>query len=402
MTDPSVSQSVVAEGGEQSGVLRLLVVLAKRRRLVLAPTAIAAIVSVVVSLLLSNTYTARTTIIPPQGGTSQLGIPATSSIGALAGAAGIGGLRSPNELYVGMLKSRTVADSIIGRFGLMDVYRTQLQSMARGRLARDSSIISGRDGIIVVEVEDSDPKRAAEIANAYVDEMFKLTSTLAVTNASQRRLFFERQFEQAKDNLAKAEAAARQVLDKRGVVQIDSQARGQIETTAQLRAQITVKEVQIGSMKSFAADQNPEIQLAQKSLDSMRSELARLEGSGRKGDGIKSDDKASGIESLEVLRNVKYQELLYEMFARQFEAAKIDEAKDSSILQVMDKAIEPDFKSSPKRAQIVLLSTLGGLLLGIILALFSEGIERARLHPEQANHLADLRRYLAWRRKNNL
>ena len=185
------------------------------------------------------------------------------------------------------------------------------------------------------------------LANAYVDELFKLTNVLAVTEASQRRLFFERQFEQARDNLTKAEAAARQAMDKGGLVQVEGQGRAIIENTARLRGQITVKEVQIGAMRTFATDNNPDLKLAQQELESMKRELARIEGTSGSKSGNGRENDSSGIDSVGLLRNVKYQETVYELLAKQFELAKIDEAKDSAVVQVMDKAIEPDRKSKP-------------------------------------------------------
>jgi uncharacterized protein involved in exopolysaccharide biosynthesis len=196
------------------------------------------------------------------------------------------------------------------------------------------------------------------MANAYVDELLKLTQVLAVTDASQRRLFFERQFNQAKENLANAETLARQGLQQGGLVKVDDQGRTIVEATARLRAQITVKEVQIGAMRTFATDRNPDLQLAQQELESLRRELAKIEGAGGGTGSVANGASAQGMDNLRLLRDVKYRELIFEALARQYELAKIDEAKDSPVVQVMDKAIEPDRKSKPVRSLIVLLSAL--------------------------------------------
>jgi uncharacterized protein involved in exopolysaccharide biosynthesis len=317
-------------------------------------------------------------------------------LGALAG--GVAGIKNPNDLYVGMLKSRTVADDLIERFGLMQLYHATIPSRVREALAAVTKITVGaKDGIITIEVDDKDPKRAADLANAYVDELFKLTNVLAVTEASQRRLFFERQFEQARDNLTKAEVAARQALEKGGLVQVEGQGRAIAEATARLRGQITVKEVQIGGMRIFAADRNPDLQLAQQELESMKRELARIEGaSGNKTGNTRADD-GSGINSLGLLRNVKYYETIYDLLAKQYEIAKIDEAKESAVVQVMDKAIEPDRKSKPNRTLIVLLSALVALVIGIVAAFVWEAMAKARSDPQQAERLRVFKRYLSWR-----
>src|SRR6266702_3591979 len=268
-------------------------------------------------------------------------------IGRVAG--GALGVRNPNDLYVGMLRSRTVADSLIARFELAKVYEQALQSGTRLALQGNTSIVSGRDGIITVEVDDKDPKRAADIANAYVDELMKLSKVLAVTEASQRRLFFERQLEQAKDSLTTAEIAARQGLQKGGLAQVDAQGRSMIAVTARLRAEISVKEVQLGAMRTFAAEGNPELQRTQQELEALRRELSRVEGSSSVAAIGRGDAPGNrGLDNLGLLRDVKYYEFLYELLAKQYELAKIDEAKDATVVQVMDRAIEPDRKSKPR------------------------------------------------------
>jgi len=317
-------------------------------------------------------------------------------LGGLAG--GALGVRNPNDLYVGMLKSRTVADNLIARFDLNKVYQQALQSGTRNALQASTSIAAGRDGIITIEVDDKDPKRAADLTNAYVDELMKLTKVLAVTEASQRRLFFERQLLQVKDNLTTAEMAARQGLQKGGLSQVDAQGRSMIEVTARLRAQISAKEVQIGSMRTFAAEGNPELQRTQQELEALRRELGRVEGSSpiaAVGKGETSG--SSGLDNLGRLRDVKYYEFLYELLAKQYELAKIDEAKDATVIQVMDKAIEPDRKSKPKRAVIVILTTLAAGFLAVIWAFIKEAGERTRKNPEGASRLETLRGYMRWR-----
>ena len=384
---------------DEISFLDLAIVLAKHKKLIFGLPFVVAILATGISLLMPNIYTGTTKILPPQGQSSSSAL--LAQLGGLAGlVGGTPGIKSPSELYIGMLKSRTVADSLIRRFDLMKSPETQYPSQVRQGLASATNIVAGKDGIITIEVNDKDPKRAAELANAYVEELFKLTKVLAVTEASQRRLFFERQFEQARDNLTQAETDARQAMAKGGLVQVESQGRALVETTARLRGQITVKEVQIGAMRTFATDSNPDLKLAQKELESLKHELGRIEGTtGSKSVNGREND-SSGIDSLGLLRNVKYRETIYELLAKQFELVKIDEAKDSAVVQVMDQAIEPDRKSQPKRSLIVLLSAFAALFIGILWAFVRESIARAKVDPEQATRLLALKRYLAWKQKN--
>jgi uncharacterized protein involved in exopolysaccharide biosynthesis len=399
--NPKDTSSVGDE--DEISLLDLLIVLAKHKRIVLGVPLVAGIVAAIVSLLMPNIYTGTARILPPQQSASaasallnQLG----GGLGGLLGAAGGSalGIRNPNDLYVGMLRSRTVADNLISRFELTKVYDEDRLSDTRKRLEKETTIAAGREGIITVEVDDRDPKRAAELANAYVEELKKLTKVLAVTEASQRRLFFEQQLVQAKDNLTTAEIAARQGLQKGGLAQVDAQGRSMIEVTARLRAQISVKEVQLGAMRTFAAEGNPELQRTQQELEALRRELARIEGSSPVGAIGKGEAAGNaGLDNLGRLRDVKYYEFLYELLAKQYEIARIDEAKDPAIVQVMDRAIEPDRKSKPRRSLLVLLSTLVALFAGIVSAFASETMSRVRSNPEQMERLKTFRSHLARR-----
>ena len=387
---------------DEISLLDLLIVLAKHKRIVLGVPFAVAIAAAIISLLMSNIYTGTTRILAPQQSASaasallsQLG----GAVGGLGGAAGGAlGIRNPNDLYVGMLKSRTVADNIITRFNLDKIFNEDYLSNTRRRLANVTTITAGREGIITIEVDDKDPKRAADLANAYVDELKRLTKVLAVTEASQRRLFFEQQLVQAKDNLTATEIAARQGLQKGGLAQVDAQGRSMIEVTARLRAQISAKEVQLGAMRTFAAEGNPELQRVQEEIQALRRELSRIEGSSPIGAVARGDVSGnSGLDNLGRLRDVKYYEFLYELLAKQYELAKIDEAKDATVVQVMDKAIEPDRKSKPKRTLIVLLSMFVALFVSILWAFVQEAATRAKADAQQMSRLETLRRYLHWK-----
>lgn len=392
MSDQVQPNTSTSQDEDEINLLDLLIVLAKYKRLIIGLPLVTAIVAAGISLLIPNTYTATTRILPPQSQSTTSAMLA-QQLGSLAGFAG-GSLKSPNDLYIGMLRSRTVADNLIQRFDLNKLYEQKYQSSTRKQLEQQSAISSGKDGILTIEVDDKDPKRAADLANAYVEELFKLTRVLAVTEASQRRLFFERQFAEARDNLATAEAAARQALETGGLVQVEGQGRAILETTARLRGQITVKEVQIGAMRTFAADRNPELKLAQQELESMKRELAKIEGTSGKATAVTPEGKGGGINSLGLLRNVKYYETIYELLAKQYEFAKIDEAKDSTVVQVMDKGIEPDRKSKPRRAVIVISSAMAAFFLSVLLVFLWNAISVGKADPERADRFNRLKHYL--------
>ena len=258
----------------------------------------------------------------------------------------------------------------------------------------------GKDGLIHISVEDHDPRRAADLANGYVDQFRNLSENLAITEAGQRRVFFEKQLNQANKNLADAEAALQEMEQRTGLIQLDSQARALIESAAALRAQIAAKEVQIQGMQTYATGQNAQLIEAQQELESLQSQLAKLGGGGNNPDGIivpKGQMTGAAVEYARKLRDVKYYETIFEILARQFEMAKLDEAKEGALIQVVDPAVPPDRKSFPKRSLIVIIATAAGLFIGVFIALVMAGFQHMKEDPKAASKLVFLSRALSFK-----
>ena len=387
---------------DEVSLIDLLIVMAKHKKTILGLPIMAAVCAAGVSLALPNWYKANTKILPPQQ--AQSGASALmAQLGGIAGAVGgAAGLKNPNDLYIGMLKSRTIADKMIQRFDLKNVYDEELIEKTRKELEGNSTFTAGKDGLISIDVEDKDPKRAAQIANAYTDELFKLTKVIAVTEAAQRRLFFERQLEMTKDNLAQSEATLREAMSTRGVISVDSESRAIVETVARLRAQIAAKDIQLGAMQAFVTTNNQEYKRTQQEVISMRAELSKLENGTASADGPSGKQaKPIGLENIKILREVKYHQMLYEMLSKQYELARLDESKDASIIQVLDPAIEPERKSKPKRAIIVVMAGLLGLFVGIIAAFISEFIEKVKARDGQNGRFIALKSALRFRKSDH-
>jgi len=295
-----------------------------------------------------------------------------------------------------LLTSRTVEDALIQRFDLMKEYHEKRMSDARKEFENRTTAIAGtKDGLIRISVEDRDPRRAADLANGYVEEFRKLSASLAITEAARRRLFFEQQLQQAKGDLTKAEEAMRKTQQSTGVLQIDSQARALIEGAAVLRGQVVAKQVQIESMRSFAADDNPHLILAKQELAALQAQLQRLAGSQQdSGSDInlsKGRVTESGMEYLRRYRDLKYSETVFELLAKEFEIAKLDEAREGSIVQVVDAAVIPDKRSFPPRVLIVVLMTLIAFVIAVLWVLASE---RWVQSPERQGRIQTLRALL--------
>jgi uncharacterized protein involved in exopolysaccharide biosynthesis len=305
-------------------------------------------------------------------------------------------------MYVAMFKSRTVEDAMVQRFELMAEYRQKYLSTARKAFESHATVESGtKDNLIRISVEDRDPKRAAEMANAYVDEYRRLSQHLAIGEAAQRRLFFEQQLVQAKDNLANAEEALKETQQRTGMIQLDSQARALIETAATIRAQITAKEVQLQGMKTYGTNENADVVQTQQELESLHAQLIKLGGNVDDSAGLivpKGQVPQAGIEYVRKVRDVKYYETIFGILARQFEVAKLDEAKEGALVQVVDPAIVPDYKSFPKRGLITIIAAFAGLMIGVFVAFFRENMVRLKRDPEQSERLRLLRK-LIWTKK---
>jgi uncharacterized protein involved in exopolysaccharide biosynthesis len=402
---PDDREQATNAGKENDGIdlLDFLIVVAKNKTMILSVTLGMAVLSTLLTLLLPDIYTGTAKVLPPQQSQSS----AAMLLGQLGGLAGlIGGptpnIKNPNDLYVGMLKSRTVADNIIARFELQKVYDEDTMVETRKEFASNSSITAGKDGLITIAFDDEDPKRAAAVANAYIEELDRLTQTLAVTEAAHRRLFFERQLHQTKKDLGEAELALKHTQEKTGLIMLDSQGRAIIESVATLRGQIAAKEVELRAMRTFATEQNSEYVRTQQQLAALRVELAKLERAQISGGGdvLLPTGKVpeAGLDYLRKLRDVKYNETVFELLAKQFEAAKLDEVKDVGVLQVLDHAVSPDQKSKPERVLIVLFATLIAGFVALVWAIVREAKQRAASDPVQAGRIAALIRYASFRR----
>ena len=375
---------------DEISLLDLAITLAKHKKLILGVPMIAAIVVAIYSFIIPPTYTADTQMLPPQQQSSASAM--LSQLGALGGMAGVAGIKNPNDTYVAMLKSRTIQDNMIKRFRLQAVYKTKTPETTRKALNGATTVKVGKDGIIGISVDDKSPHRAAMLANGYVDELQQLTQVFAVTEASHRRLFYEKQLLQAKQNLGDAEIALKQLQEKTGIIHLDAQAQLGIGTAAGLKGQIAMREVELGAMRTFATGNNPDYIRIQQTLSGLKAQLNKVE----TGTVVPSKVPEAGLEYIRKVRDLKYAETIYEMLAKQFEMAKIDEAKESSVIQVLDKAIPPEQKSKPKRSLMVLISALATGFLTILYAFIKEALQNAKKDTETEAQLTTLKKTLRW------
>lgn len=345
-----------------------LLVIASHKKMIMSTTVGVALITALLTLFMPNIYTSKTTIVPIQEDKSLM--PALmGQMGGLVGLAG-GSLGGPTQadLYVTMLKSDSVKDALIERFKLMEVYKKKFRSDVYNTLAQKSVISSGKkDGVITVTVEDKDPKRAADLANAYIDELGNVAVHLSVAGAGKSRLFYEERLVKAKADLSASAEALRRFQLKNKTVDITGQVKASIESLAKLKAELASHEVILANVKRQFTDNSQEVKSSATTVENLKSQIARLEGTAENSSIPSFSSMPSiGQEYVKLMRELKVQESLVELLTKQYEMAKLTESKEIPSFQVIDKARIPDRKTKPKRLLIVLSVTFYAVILSTL------------------------------------
>ncbi|MBI3804148.1 MAG: lipopolysaccharide biosynthesis protein [Nitrospirae bacterium] len=362
--------------------------LVKRKWLIGFIVGAAAIASVILSLLLPKIYAATTSILPPQqeGSVGMTGMGASQLPGGIGGlAGGFLGLKSPADLWVGILKSQTVRDGIIQRFDLMNAFKAQTIEDARGALNAMVVITKSKEDIISITVEDKDPQQAALLANAFVEELDKVNKRVVMSSGGRMRVFLEKRLNDGKVELVKIEEAVKAFQERNGAIKLDDQSKAIIDTIGKVKGQLMAKEVELQTFLSYATPNNPQAEILKSQIEELRGSMQELEegklGDRRASKGLfiptaKMPDLA--LQYARLLRDMKVQETLDTLLTQQYEISRIQEAKDSPTVQVLDMAKVPGKKVKPKRAQIVLLSVFSATFAAVLLALFMEFVGQTK------------------------
>ena len=392
MNDANATPSVPMPDEDEISLLDLATALGEEKATLFAIPFITTLVAVVVSLMMTPIFTAKTVVMPPQQQQSGAAA-ALASLGGLAGLAGAaGGIKSPDEMYVAFLGSEGMQNRIIAELKLQERY--EAKTLTDTRLALKTQVRFASDkksGLLSIEADDKDPAFAAELANRHVVELRAMLGRLAVTEAQQRRQFYEQQIQQTQDKLALAEVAFRAAKEKSGMQVTSVLAETGVRASAELRGQIAAREVQLQAMSRFATAQNPDTQRIASELSALRAQLNKAEqGSGE------SKAAASPLhqEAVKSYRDVKVQEAMLEVLIRQYELARVDEAKEGPLIQQVDVAMPAERKSKPKRAQIVLVAAFAGLFLGVLVAFVRRALKKAQSDPASAGQWLALKK--AW------
>ena len=382
MQDTTAAQE--AYDDEEAGVdlLDLALPLLQHWKLLVVLPLFAGMAALGVTYLIKPTFTSRTVFLPPQQQQQSAAASAIASLGALSSLVGASaGIKSPADQYISLLQSTTVADRLIDEFKLMQVYDEEYRFEARKELAKNVRVALGKkDGLITVEVDDVDPQRASEMANRHVDELRRLTSQLALSEAQQRRAFFETQLKDTRDALTTAQQKLQASGFNPGALKAEPKAAA--EGYARLKAEVTAAEVRLQTLRGNLSDATPEVQQALNMLTALRSQLGKVEA---------STDLSGGPDYISKFREFKYQETLFELFSRQYELARLDESREGALIQVVDVAKPAERKSKPKRAITAVATTLVALLLLAAFVVTRHFWRQSLTRPDKAAKLAQLR-----------
>jgi capsule polysaccharide export protein KpsE/RkpR len=388
--------------GSETAFLKIVVIVARARRRLALTVFFTMLVSAGLVMLIPVSYTATSVILAPQPSSTASAL--LSQLGSLASLAPdlmeAGGSKTPEETYLGILSSRTIGDKMIERFGLQQLYRSKHMVDTRKALAMHTHVEATKGYLIRISVEDKSATRAADMANGYVDALYSITQRLALTQASQRRVFLEQQVNAERDALSKAELAFRSTQEATGVIQLTAQAELTLRTIAQLRTEIVSRELQLQQLKSIATEHNEKVSEMETGIAALHEQLNKAEKGAN--DAQTSDYflvagkvPTAGLEYIRTTRDMRYHEALFEALSKQYEMARMDEAKAPPLLQVVDRAIPLDKKTWPPRTLLVLLSGLFAAVIVIGWALAKEAWAKARLVPANAEQLDILRSMIA-------
>ncbi len=396
MNDQTTSPVSADVEDDEISLLDLAIALGEEKKTLFAIPAITTTLAIVVSLLMTPIFTAKTVMMPPQQQQSGAAS-ALASLGALAGLAGAAaGVKSADEMYVAFMQGETLQRAVIEKLDLQKRYEKKTIFETREELKENVKITTEKKtGLITISADDKDPEFAAKLANVHVEELRNLMGKLAVTDAQQRRVFFEQQIAKTQEELAQAEADFRAAKEKSGMQVTAVIAEGSVRASAEMRGQIAAKEVLLGAMGRFATAQNPDVQRLGSELSALRAQLAKIvQGTG-------GEESASPLRQLAVksYRDIKAREAMLAVLVAQYESARVDESREGPLIQIVDTAQAPERKSKPKRAIIVLVSSFAGLFLGVLLAFIRRALRKVSENRKSLQQFSQLKSAWRWKRK---
>ena len=390
------------------------------RRLTLAKAAaIGLALATLLAFSIPKQYESTVQVMPPDPQTSSSTL--ALLMGSPAAAAGFNGLassllmpRSPGSVFVGILQSRSVSDDIINHFDLRSVYHQKRYYETRKRLARWSEISEDKKtGIITLTVTDTDPVRARDIAAMYVQELDKLVAQLSTSSARRERAFLEQRLQSVKQDLDVSTKELADFSSKNGAIDIQAQGKAMLEAGARAQGELIASESELRGLQEIYAPTSVKVQAAQARIAELKRQLQKMSGSADVDQNSSADDiypplrklPQLGIRYYDLLRRAKTQEAVFEALTKQYEIARVQEAREIPTVKVLDQADVPEKKSFPPRLVIMVLGMLVGICAACGWIVFqrwwtiSEGLDPKRALAAELWQSTSRSGFKIWRRR---
>ena len=391
MTNNNINKPNTNE--DKINLLNYLMILVKYRRFLILNTLSVCLIVALVSFFLPSWYNAHTSILPPETDTSFMGF-SSSLLGGFASPAEISlpFMATPSDVIGTILQSRSVAERIVERAGLMEIYNTQSREEAIKALASHTKVRVSEEGLVYLDFEDKDRNKAALVANLYIEELDRINRMANSSRARNTRLFIEQRMEKTQKDLIQAEEDLRGFQEEHKTISLDEQMKTAIQAAADLKAEMLLNEIELNVLSQNLSPSHPQIQQLKTRISQIGKQLEKLQFGDKNTPPEKnqvldvpfSEVPKLGLELARLTRDLKIQEAIFELLSSQYEQAKIQEAKDTPTIQVLDRAVPPEKRSRPKRAMMVILAGIASLFVGIVFAFGLEYLQATRKrNPEE-------------------
>jgi capsule polysaccharide export protein KpsE/RkpR len=413
---PAAAQVVAAPVGHTATWTGRAVLLWSRRQLLLVVTTVALVLSIGIVLLIPKEYESTARIMPPDqagSGASLLALMATrsSSLGPLGTlASGLMGAHTTTGLFVSLLQSGTVSGHLVDRFQLQSVYHKRYQTDAAKRLARNTHITDDKkSGVITIQVSDRDPRRARDLAQAYLDQLNNLVRQTSNSAARQERIFLEQRLRTATADLERAQTALSEYSTRNNTIDLKEQTRAMVDAGARVEGELVLEQSTLNSLRQVYGNNNVRVRQVEARIGTLQRELRKVNGSpSEPGEAsVPSTTSATtdfypplrqlprlAVPYADLYRAVRVQETIFELLTQQYESARIEEAKDIPAVNVIDSPDIPEKKSFPPRTLLILLLTLFSTATAAGYILLSAGWDTLPFNDERRLLANDILRVL--------
>lgn len=382
IADEALAQDMENKLVREQRIARLRL-LWERRQFLWKSVGASLVIAIVIAFLIPKKYDSTAHLMPPDS-QSQTGMALMAALAGRSGSGELGslagnllGIRTTGDLFIGILKSRTMQDRLVNQFQLQKLYGVSGVDKARMKLDENTEISSDRlSGIITLTVRDHDPERAAAMGQAYIDGLNSMVATLSTSSARRERIFLEDRLTEVRQSLEAAEKDFSQFASKNTAIDIPEQGKAMVTAAATLAGQLIAAESELEGLKQIYTDNNVRVRSVSARVDELRQQLQKMGGQDTNSHPDGQGDQSLfpsirqlpllGVTYADLYRRTKVQEAVFEALTQEYELAKVEEAKEIPTVKVLDAPNVPERKSFPPRLLIICAAAFLSLALGVV------------------------------------